>query len=471
MQRVIRDAHATPEGMSALQAKVALIQKHFPPTAASLFAIPRMGSGEVLEWWTELGGQPTPYAELNEDAQRRLLQAYDTRQTSLEQLADELQKRGQPAVADDLRSLLGSPELDKLYSLNGEPLVVRWNQRPPRPIVPPVVAPVPLAPVVPPSRRGWWIAAALLALLLLLLALWLWWFLHREPAVVAVPPAAPMVAPVEQPVEPVPEPVVEPQPVAEPEPVPVPVPEPEPEPVPPPKPVVVAPPPPTLDNFACRKKAPNAVVPQFVVVLDTSGSMELNTKAVKADEDWFFGNNLNKYTDPNRTMRIFEKPSRMNVAQDSLAGMINALDPKIDTRLITFAGCESTPDQGVFKFADRPRLINGIRGLVPNDGTPLADSLAKAASTVDGRNNDAVIVMFIDGEDGCQKDVCAVSRRIAQEQPRLRVNVVSIGAGGTSSQCIAKNTGGRVYSSTNAAELAKQLKLASKEVSTSAKCN
>lgn len=469
MQRVIRDAHATPEGMSALQAKVALIQKHFPPTAASLFAIPRMGSGEVLEWWTELGGQPTPYAELNEDAQRRLLQAYDTRQTSLEQLADELQKRGQSAVADDLRSLLGSPELDKLYSLNGEPLVVRWNQRPPRPIVPPVAAPVPLAPVVPPSRRGWWIAAALLALLLLLLALWLWWFLHREPAVVAVPPAAPMVAPVEQPVEPVPEPVVEPQPVAEPEPVPVPVPEPEP--LPPPKPVVVAPPPPTLDNFACRKKAPNAVIPQFVVVLDTSGSMELNTKAVKADEDWFFGNNLNKYTDPNRTMRIFEKPSRMNVAQDSLAGMINALDPKIDTRLITFAGCESTPDQGVFKFADRPRLINGIRGLVPNDGTPLADSLAKAASTVDGRNNDAVIVMFIDGEDGCQKDVCAVSRRIAQEQPRLRVNVVSIGAGGTSSQCIAKNTGGRVYSSTNAAELAKQLKLASKEVSTSAKCN
>ncbi|EJM79329.1 hypothetical protein PMI31_00136, partial [Pseudomonas sp. GM55] len=31
MQRVIRDAQATSEGVSALQAKVALIQKHFPP--------------------------------------------------------------------------------------------------------------------------------------------------------------------------------------------------------------------------------------------------------------------------------------------------------------------------------------------------------------------------------------------------------------------------------------------------------
>lgn len=120
MQRVIRDAQATSEGMSALQAKVALIQKHFPPTVASLFAIPRMGSGDVLEWWTELGGQPTPYADLNEDAQRRLLETYEVRQTSLGQLADELQKRGQTTEANDLRSLLGTPELDKLYSLNGE---------------------------------------------------------------------------------------------------------------------------------------------------------------------------------------------------------------------------------------------------------------------------------------------------------------------------------------------------------------
>jgi hypothetical protein len=412
-----------------------------------------------------------------------LLETYEVRQTSLGQLADELQRRGQPTEAEDLRSLLGTPELDKLYSLNGEPLVVRWNQRPPKPIVPPVV------PVVPPSRRGWWIAAALLALLLLLLALWLWWFLHREPVVVVPPvaPVAPVVTPVEKPVEPVPEPVVEPEPepeakpapvpeptpepVPEPKPVPPPKPAPEPKPVPPPKPVVAAPPPaPTLDNFACRKNAPNAEIPQFVVVLDTSGSMNLNIKSVKADEDWYFGSDLNKLLDPNRTMRLTAKPSRMDVAKDSLASMINGLDPKIDTRLITFAGCERTPDRGVFKFGDRPRLINGIRGLVPDDGTPLADSLARAASTVDGRNNDAVIVMFVDGEDGCGQDVCAVSRRIAREQPRLRVNVVKIGAGGPS-RCIAENTGGRVYNSTNAAELSNQLKQASKEVSSSAKCN
>jgi len=48
--------------------------------------------------------------------------------------------------------------------------------------------------------------------------------------------------------------------------------------------------------------------------------------------------------------------------------------------------------------------------------------------------------------------------------------VVNIGTGGPS-RCIAENTGGRVYSSNNAAELGKQLKLASKEVASNAKCD
>ncbi|OLF51163.1 VWA domain-containing protein [Pseudomonas chlororaphis] len=471
MQRVIRDGQFTVDKADALSAKVALIQKHFPPTVASLYAIPRKGSGEVLEWWTELGGQPTPYAELNEDQQRRLLDLYQQRQEALGRLADELQNRNQPEAAS-LRTLIGPPELEDLYSLNGEPLVIRWGLRPPKPLPPPVVIP-PVAAVAP--GRNWWkLAAALLALLLLLLLLWAaYWFFCPENRPVVPEPAVPVA--VEPPVkaaEPVAEPVV-PATVAEPAPEPTPVPEPEPAPPPPPPPPKPKPKPapaPTLDNYACRKQAPDAIPPQFVVVLDTSGSMNMNIKSVRADEEWFFGSPVNQYLDPIRADRIFTPPSRLSVATESLTSMIKGLDPKIDTRLITFNGCASQIDHGVFRAADRPRLINGIRGLQANDGTPLADSLAKAASTVDGRKNDAVIVMFVDGEDGCQKDVCAVSRQIAAQQPRLRVNVVNIGVGGPS-RCIAENTGGRVYSSSDAAGLGKALKMASKEVSSSTKCD
>ncbi|MGY2289875.1 hypothetical protein ACW9H6_08895 [Pseudomonas sp. SDO528_S397] len=465
MQRVIRDVHATTDTADALQDTVALIQKHLPPVAASLFAIPRTGADGTLEWWTGLGGQPTPYADLDSDRQRRLLHTYEQRQSALIHLADELKKRDQADAARRLETLIGEPILSDLYSLNGEPLVIRWNTpRPPKPLPPPVIAPAALAPVAAAAGvpRAWrWAALLLGLLLLLLLLLALWWWLWRpvpvvepmapaavvEPAVVAEPPAP------------------APEPVAEPEPEPEPVPEPEPAPPPP----VVKAPPPTLDNYACRKGAAKVETPQFVVVLDTSGSMMLNINAVKADEDWFFGSPASRFLDEDRAQRIFQPPTRMDIANDSFGGMLKALDPKIDTRLITFAGCGSTPDHGVFKFGDRPRLMAGLRGLTPNDGTPLAASLEKAASTVDGRTRDAMIVMFIDGEDGCDRDACAVSRTIAKNQPRLRVNVVNIGAGGAS-RCIAENTGGRTYASNNATELAKAMKLATREVASNADC-
>ena len=58
MQRVIRDPEASQDGLAALEGKVALIRQHFPPSVANLYAIPRQGSGGVLEWWSELTGQP-----------------------------------------------------------------------------------------------------------------------------------------------------------------------------------------------------------------------------------------------------------------------------------------------------------------------------------------------------------------------------------------------------------------------------
>lgn len=64
MQRVIRDPEASQDGLAALGGKVALIRQHFPPSVANLYAIPRQGSGGVLEWWSELTGQPLRYHEL-----------------------------------------------------------------------------------------------------------------------------------------------------------------------------------------------------------------------------------------------------------------------------------------------------------------------------------------------------------------------------------------------------------------------
>ena len=87
-----------------------------------------------------------------------------------------------------------------------------------------------------------------------------------------------------------------------------------------------------------------------------------------------------------------------------------------------------------------------------DQGTPLAASLRHAAARVDGVDKEAIIILFIDGEDGCGENVCALSRKIAQQQPRLKINVVDVSGNGLSS-CAAELTGGRIYSSQDIAQI------------------
>lgn len=412
MQRVVRESCAYYASLRELDGKVELIRKHFPPSLASLYALPKEGVDRLLEWWSPLGGQPIPYHQLQPAQQSLLLQKFAQRQQSLQLLIAELERREQPERAQTLRSLLGDPELNNLYSINDDPVLVRWG--PPAPPIPPPAQPQITAPrgqsprpvvVVTPCRRWLWPFSVLLLVLLGGLLWSLWWQPSGKVQIL---------------------------------------------------------------SHACRPAGSEP--PEFVTIFDTSGSMVLNLKTSPEDEEWFFKTSHKISGDHDRTRKILATPSRMEVAQDALSGMINGLHPDIDTRLITFAGCERQPDHGQFSAAQRPALLERIRGLEPGDGTPLAASLTYAANQVNGRDKDAVIVMFIDGKDGCGGDVCAVAESISRKQPRLRVNVVDIGNAGASS-CIATHTGGRVYSSTEVEKVSSMLIQAAQEVSEAVVCD
>jgi len=414
MQRVTRESATYPQQtLSALDAKVELIRRHFPPSVASLYAVPRTGEDGKLQWWSELAGQPHPYAELNADQQRRLLEKYQHRQHAIGHLANELQSRGQDDTAASLRSLIGAPDLANLYSLNDEPLVVRWGlpPPPPAPAIPPASLPPQPTPVL---RERWWLRLPLwwlLLPLLLLVLLWLLWFwrgylLH----------------------------LINPTPMI---------------------------------SHACQPA--NVRPPDFAVVLDTSGSMNLNIDVSPEDDLWFHSTGIRLPEDDPRRARMLSEPTRLTVAKQAFGGMLDNLHPAIDTRLVTFDGCHNQVDQGLFGKSQRAQLKRSVQQLGANDGTPLASSLELAASQVDGRWRDALIVMFVDGEDGCERNACAVSSSIAIQQPRLRVNVVNI-SDSELSNCIAENTGGRVYTARNEAEVESMLREASEEVSTNPKC-
>lgn len=412
MQRVTRDTSPAKDDLRALEEAMAIIVRHFPPSIAHLFATPRNGKDGLREWWSDLQGQPHRYHDLGAEQQTALLRLYDERQEAVRQLVGKLEGLGQANEAALLRKLIGPANLDNLYSVNGQPLVVRWVE--PAPVKP---ASVPVPPPAPVARRRWiwlpWFLLPLLGLLLLLLAL-AWWFgwPHLQHWLASR----------------------------------------------------------DTTPFACVKDT-RIQPPEFSVVLDTSGSMLLNVAATPEDEKWFFQHiNDDPNIDQQRVAQLTQAPIRMDVAKSSLTHLINDLHPAVDMRVVTFDGCRAPLDHGVFKLAQRPALIEGIQALVPNDGTALAASLDVTARTMNGRDRDGMILMFIDGADGCEQDVCAVAQRIAREQPRLRVNLINISNSNLAS-CVAENTGGRIYSANDAEQIAAALKDASQEVSSTADCD
>lgn len=466
MQRVIRDTSPSQDDPALLEQGAALIAKHFPPSVAHLFATPRGGQDGVHEWWTELQGQPQRFQDLTKDQQTALLDVYEQRQGALHQLVGELRGRGLEQDAATVQRMIGPAKPEHLFSINGQPLIIRWSE--PQPVPPPPPPPVvePVAPPVPPRRWIWlpWFLLPLLALLLLALLLWFGWpwlmrWFNPQPPVPPViePPVVTAPAP-----EPVPEPELFPAPVPEPVPEPAPAPPPAPAPAPVPSPAPPA-------QAACARPEKEEP-PEFTVVLDTSGSMLLNVEATWDDEQWFFGFLNNQLpADDRRLTRITKVPLRIDVAKRGLKQLINDLDSTVDMRLVTFDGCRAPIDHGVFTPPERPTLVKNIQRLQADDGTALAASLEVAARRMDGRNRDGVIVMFVDGPDGCERNVCKVAEKIALKQPRLKVNLVNISRT-TEVNCVAEVTGGRVYTGENAEQVAKAIEQASREVTTASNC-
>ena len=257
MKRIARlstEKFSAAEALAGHSEVTRILKRHLPPSTVALFAKPREADGGVIEWYSELGGQPVPVNELSPGEAAQVKHLLDERLASIGQLATRLETQGAEGQkqAALLQQAARYPDISTLYSLNGQPVLTFWGygERTSEtvaaaPDLNGVNTPVPdggdsVPPVEPGAvvveekkRRRWW-PWLLLALLLLALlaALLCWLFCREEPSVPPPPPA------VEAPLEPQKEaePVVEPPPEPE-APVEAP-PEPEPEPAPP------APPPP-----------------------------------------------------------------------------------------------------------------------------------------------------------------------------------------------------------------------------------
>lgn len=417
MQRIGRPGDLALNGKELL-AKVEIIERHFPPSIAHLFALPKERAG-VLEWWTELQGQPVAFNELSAPEQKKLLHLVQQRLDAVQQLSNKLTASGQAQDAQALQSLLGQPDAANLWSVHGEPLITSWGQTK---ASAPVVAPSPVPASVAAADRKRWVWWLWLLPFLLLLLLGLWYLIGSGRLPWPVQPIHSVEAEAED-----------------------------------------AP-------FQCRK---NGIPPDFVMVVDTSGSMNVNINVTEKDEKWFFSGHRTAFDDilqASRIARIHAEPKRMSIAKQALTQVVENMHPAITTNVITFGQCGQTFHHGAYNSAQRGSLANIVQSLPADAATPIAHSLRHAASLVDGKDNDAVVLLFVDGEDGCGEDVCQVSSELHQQQPRLRVNVVNI-SDKPMSNCIAENTNGRVYAAKDASALVAHLTAAAHEVMNKEDCS
>lgn len=398
MQRIVRtDIVFATLNSSAKEVNTELNQA-CPPHLADVFATLREGSDGRLEWWTPLGGQAIALADLDAEQKAHLLNLLEQRKHSLIEFAEHLDSQAQHDAANAIRWIMQDTDFTKLYSVDNQPVIVGWEcyivEKPaaaPQTPVPPIV---PTAAAVQKRRLWPWLLLLLILLAAALLAWWLWSNKASIDSTIATPPVDNNGR---------------------------------------------------LTSYACSSNE-KQTVPDFVTVFDTSGSMNLNINATAADEEWWFGRQFEGEIDFVRQAQIFSAPTRETIAKQAYGQMLSSLHPDIDTRLLTFNGCDAVLDHGVFTASQRPQLFNTLLNTPADQGTPLAASLRHAAASVDGVDKDAIIILFIDGEDGCGENVCALSAHIAQQQPLLKINVVDVSGNGLSS-CAAELTGGRIYSS------------------------
>ncbi len=203
------------------------------------------------------------------------------------------------------------------------------------------------------------------------------------------------------------------------------------------------------------------------------------TKAVKDDQGAVSGKNaLPKCTvlkqqgtmpkmvialDGSRSMLVPDvagAANRLAAATGAASDLVNSVDKNVDIGFVEINGCPMSKSRGFFTGIQRQALRQTINNVDPMryDGmTPLVDGLNKIAKMTDGVNADAVGVLISDGEDTCpvtrDMDVCQVAAAIHARKPRLKIHTILIGSNAASAACVARITGGQVFSPQNAAQI------------------
>lgn len=211
--------------------------------------------------------------------------------------------------------------------------------------------------------------------------------------------------------------------------------------------------------------------PEFVLVLDASGSMDDPIGVDAATQarwaQMIRNNGFVGIAQVNQERAQLQ--TRMDIAKQSVRSVVSALPNDVSTGFVLVESCPRARRVGFFSPAQRSQLLSRVMGVQPVGGTPLADGVWQAAQMIDGVNKPAVMVVVSDGEDTCQGNVRQVANAIARAKPKLTINVVDIDGAGAGVD-LARATGGEVLTARSAAEVTRNVERAAAQALGPARC-
>lgn len=429
MQRLARleinsDNQSLIELLSNYDQLEKVLLRHLPFSTVSIFARPVL-QGNIVEWYTELQGQPKlldPKSEIDRKKLAEINPFLKDRLSQIDLLTKDLHQKGliEPQQALQLEKLVATAINSnvQIYLINNEPVITSWGEEQKTVTVP---------PIAPSARKLNWLWWLLPLLLLLLASLLYWWYLQSSKS--ELPPEPPKLEQVKE------EPIINK----------------EPEVVIPKEESSVEP------AKVCYQKITPAEAPQMVVIFNNASGMRYTIKETK-EKVAAFDERLSRERVSKADIKYMtRKPNRSSASKIALNKIIDSIDPNIDIGLVELKSCLSSSakssaavSHGIFTSSQRSKLQQKINKMsvrahkVP--GTPIYEGLQKALKMVDGVEREAFILLITEGNGDCtNRYQCSLIAEEIQKRPKLKINIVSINSPWNDTDCLALKTGGKIF--------------------------
>ena len=189
--------------------------------------------------------------------------------------------------------------------------------------------------------------------------------------------------------------------------------------------------------LGCRLSAQTNAAPQYLFILDASGSM------------W----------------QKLDNQFKITIAKSVMKNLVQKLPPEARAGLVVYGhnrknDCEDIETLVGLAPLNATDFVSKLDALQPKGMTPIAKSIQHALGLLQKENALVTVILVSDGLETCDGDACELVRKARAQGVKIAVHVVGFGISEkdiSALECIAQAGGGQYLPAENAGELAQAL--------------